>query len=303
LEDDLVAIFDALFRAAVITAYTVGSASMMDAAEIRVDPSRTGTSGAVFEGKIEAGDFDKFKNFVLNGNNPVEIYLASPGGNLAEAMKIGLLVRILKLSTVVPSKAVTNHGRFLAATRHNLKDPNADYMCASACFFIFVAAIHRSSDNLGPAILGIHMPFLSNDDLKKLNLERATAAEDRIRTTVDNYLKIMDVPSKYAENMYSVPKGKIQWIRNDEFDADFAGFIPELRDSIRARCGSAGDVEKKNSEQPSDVSIKRSQAARLNCERSLQDKLALDAYDSALKRRNGQIPSSTPEGLLATPQK
>ena len=95
---------------------------------------------AVLEGKIDAGDFDKFKSFLLNGNNPVEIYLASPGGVLADAMKIGLLIRTLKLSMVVPGKALTNQSRELAAARHDLKDPKADYMCASACFFVFVAA-------------------------------------------------------------------------------------------------------------------------------------------------------------------
>jgi len=277
------------FTACVLAATSVG------AAEIRVDPSRTATSGAVLEGKIETGDFDKFKTFVLNGNNPAEIYLASPGGNLAEAMKIGLLVRILKLSTVVPSKAMTNQGHYLTASRHNLKDPNSDYMCASACFFIFVAGIHRTSEDLGPAILGIHMPFLSNDDLKKLNLDQATAVEDRIRTTVGNYLKAMDVPSKYAEDMYSVPKGKIQWIRNDEFQADFAGFIPELRDLVVARCRSA-EVEKRGPVPFSDTSMKKNEA-QLGCERKLQDELARDAYDNARKRQNGGTRQSTFDGL------
>jgi hypothetical protein len=278
----------AAFTACVFVSTTVG------AAEIRMDPSRAGTSGAVFEGKIEAGDFDKFKNFIFGGNNPVEIYLASPGGNLAESIKIGLLLRILKLSTVVPSKTVTNQSRYLAATRHHLKDPSTDYMCASACFFIFVAGIHRRSDDFGSAILGIHMPFLSNDDLKKLNLDQASAAEDRIRTTVGNYLKIMDVPPKYAEDMYSVPKGKIQWIRNDEFESDFAGFIPELRGLANARCGSRSDVEKKHSEELevlNDTSTKNNDT-QLNCKKALQDELAIGAYGDELKRRNGELPRS-----------
>ena len=191
-------------------------------------PSGTAAGGAVLEGKIEAGDFDKFKSFLLNGNNPVEIYLASPGGVLAEAMKIGLLIRTLKLSTVVPSKVLTNQSRELAAAQHDLKDPKADYMCASACFFIFVAGIHRSSDGYGPAILGIHSPSLSESALNKLSFDQVAAVDNRTRTSIENYLKMMDVPAKYAEDMFSVPKGKIQWIRNDEFEADFAGFIPTL---------------------------------------------------------------------------
>jgi hypothetical protein len=227
------------------------------------------------EGKIEAGDFDKFKNFILNGDNAVEIYLASPGGDLAEAMRIGVLVRLLKLSTVIPSKSLTNQNRELAVARLNLKDPKADYMCASACFFVFVSGIHRRSDELGPAILGIHRPSLSTASLQRLNFDQAAAADNRTRTAVENYLKVMDVPAKYAENMYSVPKGKIQWIRNDEFAADFGGFIPELRDWVDARCHNRNDMDKKNGG---------------DCEKKAQVELAQRAYGDALARQQGKIP-------------
>jgi hypothetical protein len=169
-------------------------------------------------------------------------------------------------------------------------------MCASACFFIFVAGIHRSSDDLGPAILGIHRPSLSESELKRLSLDEATAVDDRTRTTVENYLKKMDVPTKYAEDMYSVPKGKIRWVRNDEFEADFGGFIPELRDWVEARCGNSTDVENRNSEglkyethtQQSaaerimrDMSMKKYEA-QLDCEKKLQDELALRAYSDTI---------------------
>ncbi len=289
---DLTVMFDVLIRAAASCAAGVLWSATVDAADIRMDPSRTAAGGAVLEGKIAAGDFDKFKSFVLNGNNVVEIYLASPGGDLSEAMKIGLLIRILKLSTVVPSKALTNQSRKLIAARHDLKDPKADYLCASACFFVFVAGIHRISDDSGPAILGIHRPSLSGSELKRLNFDQAATANDRTRTTVENYLKVMDVPAKYAEDMYSVPKSKIQWIRNDEFEADFAGFIPELRDAVAAKCDSRTDADTKNGE-----ALKyETRAEQRNCERNVQDELALDAYGIALKRRNGEIPQMRSDG-------
>jgi len=197
-----------VFVACVICAATAG------ASEIRLDPSSATATGAVLEGIIEAGDFDKFKNFKLTNQRVTEIYLASPGGDLADAMEIGLLVRSLKLSTVVPSKSLTNQEHGLAAARHNLKDPKTNYMCASACFFIFVAGVHRRADDRGPPILGIHKPLLAEHKLTKLNLEQATEADNRTRTSVEDYLKPMDVPPKYAENMYSVPRGRIRWIRS-----------------------------------------------------------------------------------------
>jgi hypothetical protein len=227
LQTHLMSASDGVFHsAAVFIACLLGSATV-SAAEIRVDPSSAATKGAVFEGKIEAGDFDKFKGFILNNEKTTELYLASPGGDLNEAMKIGLLVRALKLWTVVPSKTLTDQRRELAAARHDLKDAKDNYKCASACFFIFVAGVHRSSDDLGPPILGIHRPSLAKNDLSRLDIDQNTAADARMRTIVEKYLKLMDVPSKYAENMYSVPKASIRWIRYDEFQTDLSGFISE----------------------------------------------------------------------------
>src|ERR1700733_7735178 len=245
---DLKPMFHILIRAAAACVACGLWSATVDAAEIRMDPSRAAGDGAVLEGKINAGDFDKFKSFLLNGNNVVEIYLASPGGAVVDAMKIGLLIRTLKLSTVVPSKALTNQSRESAIAGHDLKDPQADYKCASACFFIFVAGVHRSSDADGNAILGIHSPSLSESALNKLSYDQVAAADNRIRTAIENYLKMMDVPAKYAEDMFSVPKSKTQWIRNDEFEADFAGFIPTLRGWVAARCGPGSGVESKNGE-------------------------------------------------------
>ena len=48
------------------------------------------------EGMIEAGDFEKFRDFILNTGNAVEVYLASPGGDLSEAMKIEFLGTTVK---------------------------------------------------------------------------------------------------------------------------------------------------------------------------------------------------------------
>jgi hypothetical protein len=307
---DLMAMFDVLLRGAASCVACILLSATVDAADIRMDPSRSVAGGAVLEGKIEAGDFDKFKSFILNGNNVVEIYLASPGGDLAEALKIGLMIRILKLSTVVPSKALTNQSRELAAARHDLKDPKADYMCASACFFIFVAGIHRSSDVHGAAILGIHSPSLSKNSLNKLSFDQVAAADNRTRTSIEHYLKVMDVPAKYAEDMFSVPKGKLQWIRNDEFEADFAGFIPELRDRVEARCGNRTDVDNKNGqalkhnrrveqsalEQSMRDMTTNAYEEQLNCERGVRDELALHAYCDALRRRNGEILQSIFDG-------
>jgi hypothetical protein len=154
-------------------------------------------------------------------------------------------------------------------------------MCASACFFVFVAGIHRSSDEQGPAILGIHRPFLADSELKGVD---QAAAENRTRTTVESYLQAMNVPAKYAEDMYSVPKRMTQWIRNDEFESDLAGFIPELRGWVNAKC----DLAKKN----------QKELTQFDCEREVENELAIRGYEDALDGKGipqislGRVPAS-----------
>src|SRR5215469_5282618 len=157
-----------------------------DAAELRVDPSDPYARTMVFEGKIEAGDFERVTKFIIDSGQIAKIYLASPGGDLAEAVKIGLLVRHLKLATIVPSKQLTQSDRGAALARHGLKD-NKDYLCTSACFFIFIAGIYRSADDHGSPILGIHSPTLIASATAKLGAEQANTAITRARKVIADY--------------------------------------------------------------------------------------------------------------------
>lgn len=168
-------------------------------------------------------------------------------------MKIGRLVRALKLDTVVPSNIDDAAASKTLAVYHKLKDSKSNYMCASACFLVFVAGIHRESSGFSePRLgihfseprLGIHRPYLSENDLRALSSGKAMAAATRTRTVVENYLREMGVPAKYADQMFSVPKDGIRWLSNNEFEANFAGFIPELKDWVDARCDNRTDLEK-----------------------------------------------------------
>src|SRR5262249_17527218 len=134
---------------------------------------------------------------------------------------------------------------FSAADRHRLVDPKANYMCTSACFFIFVAGITRTDEvNLQDPRLGIHRPYVSDSDLRTLSGDQAITAASGVRATVENYLKEMSVPAKYVDLMFSMPKGEIRWIGNADFAADLEGTVPELRDWLAARCDKRTDVEK-----------------------------------------------------------
>src|SRR5450432_1096815 len=114
------------------------------AADIRRSDHRL--YGFVLEGTIVPGDYDKLRKLVeedcpakyYNSACASSIYLASPGGSVVEAMKIGRLVRTLRWETQIPEE-VSADLRQKLTTALTLSDPKANYLCASACFFAFVA--------------------------------------------------------------------------------------------------------------------------------------------------------------------
>ena len=147
--------------AAAIAAWAT-SIAPLDAADIK-DGFALGE--VVLEGTIASGDYDKLLSFV-DAND-----LASLGGSVTEAIKIGRLVRALKLETIIPVQ-VRGDLREKLAERHKLTNPKANYVCASACFFVFVA---------GAPILGIHRPYLTDSDIRTLSGSQAMATYPPVR--------------------------------------------------------------------------------------------------------------------------
>lgn len=291
---------------AALAAFNLSTTSAT-AAEIRLDTS----SGAILEGTINPGDFERLKNYDFNDVDT--IYLASPGGNLGEALKIGHLIRMLKLGTVVPENMPAIYPREKRAFEHGLKDIKANYMCASACFFVFIAGIHRESD-YPPAespILGIHRPYFSESDLRAMSSNQSIATARQTRTIVESYLREMGVPQKYADQMFSVPKDGIRWISQSEFEADFDGFIPELKDWVDARCDKRTDMEKAVYEKLKDTphnqltaaekiimdSIMNKYGDQLKCENEKRRELAKCAYMEA--QRAGTVTNRVTLGEIA----
>jgi hypothetical protein len=193
----------------------------------------------ILEGIIEPGDYFSVRNFLSKKSNFQKIsggvFLASPGGHINEAMKIGHLIRALQLSTDAPPGPRRGALAFgePAITRNNLVNPN-NYLCTSACFLIYVAGVRRHLTSAGR--LGVHRPTILKRALRHLDSERAKFAEKRIRSMVKQYLDEMDVPEKYLDLMFSVPPNKVRWITQAEFDSDLKGYIAKLKQMIDAQC-------------------------------------------------------------------
>ena len=160
------------------------SSALPPLAEITV----TGTQ-VVLEGQIEPGDYDKLRDDLIVKRDygddprcsatyedgcPERIYLASPGGDVAEAMKIGRLVRALGWTALVPTRKFNspagsaNHETEIE--RYHLVAPEVNFMCASACFFIFADGISKdTASGIETPLLGIHRPYLASERLKELS--------------------------------------------------------------------------------------------------------------------------------------
>ena len=202
----------------------------------------------VLEGTIVVGDYDKLRTFFGTKSNFDKIsggvFLASPGGNIAEALKIGHLIRALRLSTDAPSGPRSGTPRFGESliTPNHLVDSRTHYLCASACFLVYVSGVYRHLNWVGR--LGVHRPTLAEGNAKALSVDNALDLTWRIRDTVKLYLEEMDVPDKYVDLIYSIPPNAIRWVTQSEFDSDLQGFVPEMRDWVGAECNPRTNEEK-----------------------------------------------------------
>lgn len=177
--------------------------------------------GIMIEGEIVAGDYAKFEKMVMQIFNPETVWLASPGGDLAEAMKIGRLARELKLSVWVPSK----NGLFFPSI-----ESKQNAVCASACFFIYAAGVDRRGE-----ILGIHRPYFSMVAYMGMGLDEAAKKQSTAMKVSADYLKDMGVSSAVIERMNNIGSEKIVWLSDAEV-SDMTGFIPEYTEWFKANC-------------------------------------------------------------------
>ena len=246
----------------------------------------------ILEGKIVSGDYNKLRDFLSKKSNFEKInggvFLASPGGGIVESLKIGRLIRTLRLSTDAPPGPATGSPKFGESliTARQLVDPKTNYGCASACFFVYVAGVYRHLTWAGR--LGIHRPFELESEAKKLNVEQALNRNWQVRTLVQKYLVEMDVPGKYVDLIYSIPSNEVRWITQNEYESDLQGFIPEMKDWVGTKCNLQTTEQKRMSGGPNAKSIplESSQAAThenknivLGCWMRVQAQLSNEAWN------------------------
>ena len=200
---------------------------MTRAAEISLPETGEGhrpLNGILIEGPIVKGDFKRFQYLALSLSNAGTVWLASPGGDLAEAIRIGQLVRRMKLSVWAPDSNKKSWSIML-----HVNDPRNN-LCASACFFIYASGVDRRGN-----VLGIHRPRITEEDLRSMSMEQAAFGQLSTTDVTSVYLRKMGIPNSIIERMNSTKPNDIQWLGEDEVKS-LSGYIPEYQDWLDAKC-------------------------------------------------------------------
>jgi hypothetical protein len=203
----------------------------------------------ILEGRIDAGDYASVRSFLSDPSNfnkmNGQVFLASPGGNVGEALQIGYLIRRLRLTTDVPSRpppTVRTSGSEIIRPL-DLTNPR-HYLCTSACFLLYVAGIYREFVWAGR--LGLHRPQLEYKPGWATEKDTAMVTAD-MHARLKSYLEEMNVPNKYLELMYSVPPTEVRLITQTELNADLKGYIPEFRHILEGKCNLKRDTNTEES--------------------------------------------------------
>jgi hypothetical protein len=173
-----------------------------------------------------------------------EVFLASQGGNVFEALEIGYLIRRLQLSTDAPSRPPPTVRSSGSEVIHpsDLADPK-HYQCTSACFLLYIAGVYR--DFIWAGRLGIHHPQIERKPVGATEKDISIAMVD-MRNKLKRYFEDMNVPNKYLDLMYSVPPNEVRWVTQSEFNADLKGYIPEVQALLAAKCNARRGAEDSN---------------------------------------------------------
>lgn len=161
------------------------------------------------DGDIREGDAERLASLLSGARIVTSVNVKSMGGNVQEAIKIASLIQGVQADVrIKPGE-----------------------LCASACFFIFIAGTYREASfftgeqgtlpseemrRKGYHYVGIHRPYLSSQD------ETTASSIDKQRQImrgVDAYLKQRAVPQYLIDEMMSRPSNDIYWLRKKDIEA------------------------------------------------------------------------------------
>jgi hypothetical protein len=176
---------------------------------------------AIFlDGEIAAGDYAKLKRYIVNNYStfPTVWTLASPGGDLYEAMMIGKDLR--------RAFAMTFSGKG----------------CGSACVFLLVAGTERGA--VGP--VRMHRPFFDQTAFSNLSPDEAVKEYKKLLDGSRQYLVEMGMPTNLVDSMYTKGSDEVFEMQGMEWTEQVGKTDPAHYEIIRASCGRLNPKERQD---------------------------------------------------------
>ena len=197
-----------------------GAASIAKSAQISTE--RHGRILTI-SGEIVTGDAEKMIQSFSKEKYVILVKINSPGGDLAESLRIADLLKGMRVQLNIPSGNI----------------------CASSCFFIFIAAQSRFASGgnqdgtLPPSArkgdlgyIGIHRPYLKHQGVDESSMRKQ---DDLTRKVKDELIK-KQIPQRLVDLMMSRPSNGIYWLTNDDLDL-IGEYDSGMEEALIKECG------------------------------------------------------------------
>ena len=253
-------------------------------AEVKVGNDEFNKAAIFITGKIEKGDYVKVKesaknyvNLILkDSDEELKFILDSEGGDVEEAIKIGLLFR-KSLSQVnvwgnrllheseSDAQWIMNHRSKGWAEKYETQN-NVIYSekrpiteqdfkkCYSACVLMLLGGTQkqisdnhywiggfRADENKDIPVIGLHRPYFTKEQFAELGAHEAEAAYKKLEKLVRGYLEEIGATQKLIDRMFKSASNEIDLVNDSEFRDMINLEEPFYNEWIIARCGVFDD--------------------------------------------------------------
>ena len=263
-----------------VTGLWCGSASAATFESARTPDERYPFAVTV-EGDIAPGDTIKLlmellelKSFLFAGEVPRAVYLMSKGGDVEEAMEMGMLIRRLRLRTIAPMK--------LPGSPPDCEVVLADTsncICASACFLAYAGGVDR-----GGSFLALHRPYIGKKAAKGLpDDEHETAEKSAIAKTLA-YLNTMEVDRFFIDKMYGTSSQDSYVVTlRDVLDHHLGTVVPSIEEVLLSKCDDINSEEYRVLQTTRDTRLKDELMNKLksgiDCKNKTLDDIRREAFE------------------------
>lgn len=195
-----------------------------------------GKSSIIIEGEIVQGDHAKLLALLNRSGSSIDsVALYSSGGSVFEAIKIGTLIRELRLRTIAP-KSFGFRGNICTGISNQ-----KNCTCLSACVLVFAGGIHHSGN-----VLGVHRSYVSNDFYKYMRGTHGINASEQLMYTVNDYLKKMAFPQQFIDTMNATRSQNISFLKEGEIHRHLSGYVPPFGERVVAKCGNWNETQRRH---------------------------------------------------------